>query len=272
MRIHPSTCFSSLTLVRHAESHFNVAIRKILPGEVTTASPNWESPLTKHGENQAMLVGEWLGICREGTCYHPLITSTLVRSRMTAGIIGRALKAAHPDHFDDWEVVPELNERSFGLCHEVADQASLLYYLESQQSRLNQPLSWQPLGGESLDQVRVRASGFLNKLGQNQGGEPFVVASSWPIWAIRAQIEDWEPEELAAHLADPNQYLGYCDVVQYRAEGFGVINDAGGYKWKRVIHYSNLPVSSSEGWERMEPSRSRTSEDLLSATKRYRHN
>lgn len=271
MRVHPTTCFRALTLIRHAKSRFNEAISGVRSGQDNTAFPNWESPLTPEGENQARQTGAWLARKIEVPHYDPLLVSTLVRSRMTAGIIGQGLANGFNKPFDDWEVVPDLNERNFGLCNEIAGLAPLLHYLESQKPRIDQPLSWQPLGGETLDQVRVRASGFLDRLNAgNSGRSPLIVTSSWPIWAMCAQIEDWEPEELERNLADPSQYLGHCDAVQYLAEGFGLINDVDGYMWKRVVHFPNIPVSSEDGWERVARHRRRTSKSLLHTTERYR--
>lgn len=266
MRLYQTPGAECLTMIRHARSFLNDDIKAILSGEAERTGLNWESPLTPKGVDQAERIGKWL--CSEASScqlYHPLITSTQVRARITAGIVGNLLVKAMPNLFDDWEVSPELNERHFGLFNEVLNPEALRLFLESQTERSERPMSWKPLNGESLDQVLIKANSFLDKLSRAEG-QPLIITSSWPIWAIRARIEDWGVEELGDNLADNSQYLGNCDGVQYRLGDFG----ESPFIWRRILHLDNLPESSESGWERVLAAKRRRSQDLLAATNRYR--
>lgn len=154
-------------LVRHGQSEGNRERR---------FSPNPHIELTALGEEQARAAGRWLAARARPS---RIVSSPFLRARSTAAWIAAELGFA-----DEIELEPGLRERDIG---ELAGRpyAALLEHPSYDVERF---WEWRPRGGESLDQVRLRAAPVLDRLAASPG-DAVVVSHGGVMLALCAHVE-----------------------------------------------------------------------------------
>jgi probable phosphoglycerate mutase/uncharacterized phosphatase len=145
-----------IILVRHGETEANVR------GHFAESD---EIPITDAGRLQAHTLA--LRLARD---FQPaaLISSAFLRARQTSEILGRTLGLAT-------EVIEGIHERDFGSLRghpysRVAEVASADDLRDPDKAR-----GWRPAGGESLEDVRLRAIAALEDLRIRYRGRQVVV-------------------------------------------------------------------------------------------------
>jgi broad specificity phosphatase PhoE len=165
---HKQAC--RIILVRHGETEANAR------GHFADSD---EIPLTEAGRLQA----ESLAV-RLARDFHPsaLISSAFLRARQTSDILGRVLGLKA-------EVLEGIHERDFGSLRghpysRVAEVMPADHVHDPHKIR-----TWRPEGGESLEDVRLRAVVALEDLPVRYAGrEILVVCHGAVIWSICSHI------------------------------------------------------------------------------------
>jgi broad specificity phosphatase PhoE len=145
-----------IILVRHGETEANVR------GHFADSD---EIPLTEVGRLQAHDLALRLGRDFKPTA---LISSTFLRARQTSEILANALGL-------ETEVVEGIHERDFGSLrgHPYSRVAE---FISSDDLRNPDKIrTWRPAGGESLDDVRLRAIATLEHLRVRYAGRQILV-------------------------------------------------------------------------------------------------
>jgi broad specificity phosphatase PhoE len=157
-----------IILVRHGETDANRA-------ECFAASD--EIPLTDAGRRQALEVARRLEA--EFRPRH-LLSSPFARARETSEIIAGALAV-------EIEILEGIHERNFGCLkgHPYARMAEMM--AGDPACDFNEPWTWSPPGGESLEDVRRRAVGVLEEV-RNRQGDVVVVCHGAVMQAIAAHL------------------------------------------------------------------------------------
>ena len=179
-----------LLLVRHGESEGNRDRR---------FSTDTDIGLTELGKRQARSVGAT--IARD---FRPrrIIASPYRRARDTATFI-----AAELGHRGPIDVEPDLHERSIGVLAGAPYRATR----EDPGYDPERFWEWRPEGGESLEDVRVRAGRVLERLAARHPDEDIVVVSHGGVMlALCAHLEGaWSRRTVA----------GNCDLLVVEHEG-----------------------------------------------------
>ena len=141
-----------LLLVRHGESEGNRERR---------FTPHPGIPLTPAGRAQVEAAARWIA-----ARYVPraIVSSPFSRARETADILGAGLHLAVT-------VEPDLRERSYGVF------AGQPYDTPRQGYDPAAYWAWRPPGGESLEEVLVRAGAVLDRFARAGGVDDVVVVS-----------------------------------------------------------------------------------------------
>jgi broad specificity phosphatase PhoE len=141
-----------LILMRHAESEGNRA---------GCFTPHPEIPLTDRGREQAHEAAQRLA---ERLAPVRIVSSPFLRARQTADILSVVLGL-------DVEVADDLRERSYGeLAGSPYSTARVGYDPTSY-------WTWRPPGGETLDEVLVRAGAVLDRIAAAAPDEEVLVVS-----------------------------------------------------------------------------------------------
>jgi len=179
-----------LLLVRHGESEGNRDRR---------FSHDTEIALTELGERQARSIGAT--IARD---FRPtrIVASPYRRARDTAAFIAGALGYA-----DAIVIEPDLHERSIGVLAGEPYRATR----DDPEYRPERFWEWRPEGGESLEDVRVRAGRVLEHLAASYPDEDVVVVSHGGVMlALCSHLEGgWSRTSVA----------GNCELLVVEHEG-----------------------------------------------------
>lgn len=141
-----------LILMRHAESEGN---------RDRCFTPHPEIPLTDRGREQARAAAEAIA---GRFAPHRVVASPFLRARQTAGIVSSVLGL-------DVEIAEDLRERCYGdLAGSPYDTPRVGYDPASY-------WTWRPPGGETLDEVVLRAGAVLDRLVGAAPDEEIVVVS-----------------------------------------------------------------------------------------------
>lgn len=157
----------TLWLVRHGESTWN---------DLGLIQGHAEGPvLTENGRAQSRDVAHGM----RGMAVEAIYASDLERAQQTAAFVGSALDL--PVRSDR-----ALRERCFGVFEGLPLQAMDPAFSGIVDDRVVDATAW-PDGGESLDDLYVRASSFLDTLGGRPGaGDVVIVTHGGTIRALRA--------------------------------------------------------------------------------------
>jgi broad specificity phosphatase PhoE len=186
-------------LVRHGETEAN---------RRRCFADSDEIPLSETGLRQAREVALVLA-----TKFHAqvLVSSHFLRARQTSEIIAEALGLTA-------ECIPGLHERDFGCLK------GLPY--ERMPSGEDQPWLWKPEGGESLDEVRLRAIEALEALRvRHPGKDAVIVCHGAVIQAICAHITGvWSESSVPRN----------CGIVTIGYEGEAWAEPVFSGDWERI--------------------------------------
>jgi broad specificity phosphatase PhoE len=141
-----------LLLIRHGESEGNRERR---------FTPHPGIGLTDAGRSQVAEASSWLA---EHYAPAAIVSSPFFRARETAGILAARLRL-------DVAIEPDLRERSYGAF------AGQVYETPRPGYDPAAYWTWQPPGGESLEEVLTRAGGALDRVARSHGVDDVVLVS-----------------------------------------------------------------------------------------------
>ncbi len=227
-----------LFLVRHGESHGNVASNRAKLGDeslftdeyVTTPGRLWE--LTEVGRRQAQLSGAWLAaeLERLGAPEARHYVSPYVRTRQTAA----ALNLTPSGRSAQWYVNRSVRERDWGDIETIPRRvfAEDPTYARNAAKKAMDPLYWRPPGGESISEVADnRVRNVLDTLHREcSGGTVIIVSHGEFIQATRLVLERVDDDTYTAWQSDPAARINNAEIVQYsrvdvRDDGDGSTHD-----------------------------------------------
>ncbi|MBR6428483.1 MAG: histidine phosphatase family protein [Clostridia bacterium] len=160
-----------LYLVRHGETAFNAERR--IQGRMDT-------PLSPRGLAQAEALGEWL--CERGFAFDAVYSSTLTRAKDTAAAVGKRL-GLEP------KAVEGLEEIDFGRFQGHTFDECARLYPEAYADRLIRGADSNAHGGETGEEVFLRARAALLGLPEFNGGCALVVCHGAVIGFLRAAVQ-----------------------------------------------------------------------------------
>lgn len=213
-----------LVLVRHGQSEGNVASRLSRFGDDTMFTdefrerPGHEWRLTEEGVEQARMAGAWIATHIQAV-YKELsdgfdlyYTSPHVRTRETAAHL--AIKGAA------WRKEKRVRERDWGWIESMPASEIADKYPDCVSQKVNNPLYWQPPGGESIAQVadtRVRSMNCtLHDQHDNKGRNSAIISTHGEyIWANHLEQERLGHEEWAVAEADAARKIKNCQIVHF---------------------------------------------------------
>ena len=232
----------SLTLIRHAESAYNVLKAQKLTDPlykkfVTSYDTDWRSEQTRSLalEVHATFPVTW---SEEGT---PLTESGITQARA----VGRALKASQdlPDviyvspyvrtldtlgyiqelwpELRDTRVIQDerLREQEFGLRSLYNDwRITRVFHPDYYDLRSLQGMYWfrQPMG-ENVPDVRARVRSWINTLTRDFAGKKILaITHHITILSLRANLERLSPEEFVR--LDKEEEPGHCTISTYKGD------------------------------------------------------
>jgi probable phosphoglycerate mutase len=148
-----------LLLIRHGESEGN------RDGRFT---PHPGIGLTDTGRSQAAAASGWLAAHYAPTA---ILSSPFTRARETAGILAGRLGL-------EVAIEPDLRERSYGAFAGQPYETPRPGYDPAAY------WAWQPPGGESLEEVLVRAGGALDRAARSHGVDDVVLVSHGAVMLV----------------------------------------------------------------------------------------
>jgi broad specificity phosphatase PhoE len=189
-----------LVLIRHGESEGN-------RDRVFTHTP--EVPLTEAGRVQVRAAAEWVAARYRPTV---VVSSPFLRARQTADIMASRLGLVV-------RIEEELHEQSYG---ELAGQP----YATLRDSTDYDPVRywlWRPPGGETLEEVSVRAGAALDRVAALAPSDDLVVVSHGGVMMAlwRHVTGEWRAGRVA-----PNAGLVVVEHEGGRYRGATVVEDA----------------------------------------------
>lgn len=226
----------SLILVRHGESEGNVANRASRRGDNSHfANENFRNRhssqwrLTDHGIEQARWAGETIRSMdfKIGRKY----TSPYFRAMETVGY----MNLDGPDTMSAYE----LRERSWGKLDRLTHEERIKKYEADIDAQKEDPLLWEPPGGEPLVVAIGRIRDWHGTLWRECGEMECVVAGCHAevVEVNRVVIERMLPHQYVAMRKDKSQGIWNCSILQYtRRNPFDEDAPLAGYlTWVRLI-------------------------------------
>lgn len=220
--------FENLLVGRHARSWANLASARASEGDHSLIEQfrhqhTSTMALDPEGVKQAERKGNFLKS-------NGLIPGAfLVTSRYT-----RAIETVrHMDVGIPWEEDDRLNERDWGPMDQISSAERTQRWPMWKTYKEANPHEWEPVEGESIRQVRLRAASLLAELGTRfprQSG--CIVAHGETNLAIQACVERLTPEEF--NRMEMNMRMENATLVHYHSNG-SCHRNGSGRLWKRTI-------------------------------------
>jgi 2,3-bisphosphoglycerate-dependent phosphoglycerate mutase len=190
---------AELVLIRHGQSTSNVAFPRadadgLLESGLTGRDADVE--LTELGERQAEAIGRWLGTLPPDQLPEVVITSPYLRAKETWRIAAATSELDLPKPTTDDRLV----DRLLGDL-EMLTRAAIAKRFPDEPGRLTAAgeYHYQPPGGETFSDIRLRLTSFLNDLNREHAGERVaVVAHDSVVLVTRAVIEDLDWDAVSA--------------------------------------------------------------------------
>jgi broad specificity phosphatase PhoE len=143
-----------LVLVRHAESEGNV---KTATERTEIVTPSHAYKLTKRGEEQAKITGEYLK--KEFGKFDIYYVSYYVRSKMTMRIMVSGIKVRED---------PRLAEAQRGIWDRITEEEMGFRFPEElERKKCDGLYHYRPLGGENWPDIELRIHSFLGTLNRD---------------------------------------------------------------------------------------------------------
>jgi broad specificity phosphatase PhoE len=222
----------SLTLERHGESEGNLVRRLYEKGQ---PHPNEKQLMGVHtscrrltplGIEEAKAAGlwlrrEWVAPIQAKGEEMRLYVSPYMRATETAG---------HNGFGEDWRHDNRIMERDWGELDTLTYEERMKHFGEGIVDNMeDDAFFWRPPGGEALYNVFLRLRDMCTTLHREcEDTHVLMVTHGETMWAWRALIEYWTPQQLAAHMAVRNHKTRHinCRIIQYsRFDALG--NDVG---------------------------------------------
>lgn len=269
----------NLLLARHGRADGNEmrslleAGREDLLTDALLARNMEDHPLTRLGENQADRTGNYLAQCilRFGhIAIDHYITSPHVRTRQTAGHIGKSIEA----YFDErqkigvknpitspivWEVDRRLREQQWtGNLDRSAppDRTSPLYSLRNHvESRI-----------DTAERYRL----FLESRKQQLAGKTALLVVHGHLMAAAQVVHECEgmPDSEAWEVSEARS-IANCNIIHYTSEEPETGEQTDRIRWVRAIVPHEFRGGSNFGWREIEYPKVYSSDDLLAQTAQY---
>ena len=183
---------AELILIRHGQSLANVLFPEADAQELleiaALSGRDADVPLTDLGQEQARAVGAWLASLPAERRPEVVVTSPYLRARETWRIAAEASGLGTPEPSTDDRLV----DRLLGEL-EMMTRAAVRARFPDEPTRFTEAGIWeyQPPGGESFADIRVRLTSFLEDLHRRHDGRRVVVvAHDAVVLMFRAVIED----------------------------------------------------------------------------------
>ena len=160
-------------LLRHGEAISNIK-------QITSSWPEtFENPLTANGKRQIKEAAKKL----KGKHIEYIFASDLLRTKMTAGIVAKALKL---------EVKFDTRLREVGFGDLNGRPAEELLYLGFEKERLGHSMR----GAESYQGVLERVRDFIEEINETyQGSTILIVSHQCPLWILENDIDGFSLSE-----------------------------------------------------------------------------
>ena len=207
---------SSLWLVRHGESAGNVA-RDLAEASnlpmIDVAHRDMDVPLSPLGEEQARVLGAWMGSLPADEKPTHTLASPYVRAQTTARLVLESA-GCPPDQLDI-EVDERLREREFGILDRLTRKGIEERYPEQAAARTFLGKFYhRPPGGESWADVALRLRSVVDSVGRQYAGERLLVVTHQVVISVfRYLFERLSEQELMA--VDKAEELANCSVTVF---------------------------------------------------------
>lgn len=209
-----------LWIVRHGESAGNVAREAAVDNGhaiIDIAERDVDVPLSPRGREQSVALGEWFASAPAECRPTAVITSSYLRARQTAALVGERSGFA-PGAVT---VIDErLREREFGILDRLTRVGIEQRYPEQAAIRTRLGKFYhRPPGGESWCDVILRLRSVLATVSlhhSQEGSRVLIVAHQVVVLCLRYLIEEMTEAEILAIDADAE--VANCGVTEYVLE------------------------------------------------------
>lgn len=192
---------TKLYLTRHGETEWNLEGR--LQGHL-------DSPLTLKGESQAA----WLGARMKDTSIDIIIASSSNRAKRTAELVrgNRDIEIVTSDHLKEinlgkWE----------GMLHKEIEQN----YAEAHRNFRSAPHLYQPVGGETFQEVIDRVSREIERLKDKYNGKTLLIVTHGVV--LKALWVYFGKKEICDLWSGNFMYSTCLNLVEYKDNEWQII-------------------------------------------------
>ena len=216
---------SSLVVLRHGESARNVAkdIAKAAgKHSFDLGLRDLETPLTKHGHEQARKTGRYLSSRYD---FDVIYSSPYHRAQQTAEDITSALRNSPPLVMEE-----RIREIEFGILDGLTGEGIQARFPQEDERRKREGKYWyRPPGGESRPDVALRVQSFLGTLTRDYRNKSvLVVCHSVVVLVFRRLLERWNEDDYFK--IDREHDVLNCSITAYRYDS---------KKGKLILEYYN---------------------------------
>lgn len=193
---------TSIYLLRHGESEMNLRLAEVVSGRSN------HTPLTEKGYSQAQAAGHWLA--RHGIVPTTVLTSPAIRTRETIRICLEAMGLDVPVAVED-----DIQEMTHG---EMEGQPRPEVWNEVRRAaHALDPLNYALPGGESLREVQIRKSSWLERVVREHPDEIILAAGhGLAIRSLVGHLNEWSHHQIMYEAQTPNcslTHITYNDGV-----------------------------------------------------------
>jgi broad specificity phosphatase PhoE len=209
-----------LWIVRHGQSAGNVA-RDLADAAghhvIDIAERDVDVPLSALGAEQSVALGRWFAAMPVEARPTTVLTSTYLRARQTAALVGEA-GGTHPHAA--MKADERLREKEFGILDRLTRAGIVERYPEEAAARSRVGKFYhRPPGGESWCDVILRLRSVLDTISLHHsapGARVLIVAHQVIVLCFRYLIEELSEEEILA--IDAEGDVANCGVTEYAFE------------------------------------------------------
>ncbi len=210
---------TDLVLVRHGQSHANLAIGKSRQGDHSAFSPEFRQKhtsgikLTELGREQATKAGELLisqFYRRGGNLFDRHYVSEYKRAKETAALLGL------PDA--RWYCEPYLAERDWGELDNLPENERQENFGRSLKMRKVEPFFWRPPNGESFSDLCLRVDRMLDTLHRECSEDRVVMVCHGEVMrAFQIRLERLSQQRFRelAFSRDSSEIIQNCQINHY---------------------------------------------------------
>lgn len=276
--VHPEAP-QDLILIRHGRSEanelkhfFNPDRSHFITDEILDRHAEVH-PLTAAGIDQAKAVGNWIAtelMIVERVIPTRFYTSPLVRTEQTAGHLGMAIEAHHPDMQIEWVRDRNLREQQRG---DIERMSSLPGFDSKQAERIISPTAdiyRRSEGGESLYDTIERWETFRTRRVKELAGHVgIIVTHGYFMGAVQLAMEHNGTHDYHAWQQFDDRSVGNGNILHYSRRDPETGELADEIRWVRAI----MPYDTEHGirfdWREIAVTERPTSQQLVEANERF---